>query len=198
MQQQKAGTSTVKTVCSYCGVGCGMVLDVGDRARDGRAHGAQGVRRQGPSGQLRPAVHQGRDQRRHARRAGPAGDRAGARRARGGSPARSPWTRRSAETARRLRAIIDEHGPGRRRVLRLRADDAWRRSTWRTSWPRASSAPTRSSRTRGCAWPARAPATSCRSAPTARPARTRTSTTPTCSSSSARTWPTATRSCSCG
>ncbi len=29
MQQQKAGTSTVKTACSYCGVGCGMVLEVG-------------------------------------------------------------------------------------------------------------------------------------------------------------------------
>jgi NADPH-dependent sulfite reductase flavoprotein alpha-component len=29
MQQQKAGTSTVKTACSYCGVGCGIVLEVG-------------------------------------------------------------------------------------------------------------------------------------------------------------------------
>ncbi|MFE7418395.1 molybdopterin-dependent oxidoreductase [Rhodococcus sp. NPDC057529] len=29
MQQQKAGTSTVKTACSYCGVGCGMVLEIG-------------------------------------------------------------------------------------------------------------------------------------------------------------------------
>ena len=37
-----------------------------------------------------------------------------------------------------------------------RARCRWRRSTWPTSWPRASSAPTRSSRTRGCAW--RAPA----------------------------------------
>lgn len=29
------GTTKVRTVCSYCGVGCGMVLDVG-RAADGR------------------------------------------------------------------------------------------------------------------------------------------------------------------
>ena len=33
MQQQKAGTSTVKTACSYCGVGCGIVLDVDGRGR---------------------------------------------------------------------------------------------------------------------------------------------------------------------
>ena len=198
MQQQKAGTSTVKTVCSYCGVGCGMVLDVGIGPETA---GARCSRR--PATRTHPA-NGGRLCTKGATSAdmlsapGPAGHRAASGTTRGEEPCPRPSRARSARPRGGCARSIDEHGPDAVALLRLRADDASRRSTWRTSSPRASSAPTRSSPTRGCAWPARAPATSCRSAPTARPARTTTSTTPTCSSSSARTWPTATRSCSCG
>ena len=74
-QESRTGSAQVRTVCSYCGVGCGIVLRRRSRRRR-PPHGAQGVRRQGAPGQRRAAVHEGRDERRHARRAGPAGDRA--------------------------------------------------------------------------------------------------------------------------
>ena len=102
-------TTKVRTVCSYCGVGCGMVLDVG-RGPDGRrtvlkangdkAHpanfgrlctkGATTADMLAAPGRLTTAF---------------------IRTDRGREPQPAPVTAAVAETARRLRAIIDEHGP---------------------------------------------------------------------------------------
>ncbi|MFE9722560.1 molybdopterin-dependent oxidoreductase [Streptomyces sp. NPDC005794] len=99
----------VRTVCSYCGVGCGMVLDIG-RGPDGRrtvlkatgdkAHPANGGRlcTKGATsaemlaapGRLTTAL---------------------VRADRSEEPAPLPMDTAVKETARRLRAIVDEHGP---------------------------------------------------------------------------------------
>ncbi|WWM23247.1 bifunctional nitrate reductase/sulfite reductase flavoprotein subunit alpha [Streptomyces sp. B21-104] len=99
----------VRTVCSYCGVGCGMVLDIG-RGPDGRrtvlkatgdkAHPANSgrlctkgatsaVMLAAPGRLTAPLVRTDRSQ----------------------EPAPMPMERAVKETARRLRAIVDEHGP---------------------------------------------------------------------------------------
>ncbi|WP_406331840.1 molybdopterin-dependent oxidoreductase [[Kitasatospora] papulosa] len=99
----------VRTVCSYCGVGCGMVLDIG-RGPDGRrtvlkatgdkAHPANSGRLctkgatsadmlSAPGRLTAPLVRTDRSQ----------------------EPAPMPMERAVKETARRLRAIVDEHGP---------------------------------------------------------------------------------------
>ncbi|MGV9578188.1 molybdopterin-dependent oxidoreductase [Streptomyces sp. NPDC003509] len=99
----------VRTVCSYCGVGCGMVLDIG-RGPDGRrtvlkatgdkAHPANGGRLctkgatsadmlAAPGRLTAPLVRTDRSQ----------------------EPAPMPMEQAVRETARRLRAIVDEHGP---------------------------------------------------------------------------------------
>ncbi|MFF5560055.1 molybdopterin-dependent oxidoreductase [[Kitasatospora] papulosa] len=99
----------VRTVCSYCGVGCGMVLDIG-RGPDGRrtvlkatgdkAHPANSGRLctkgatsadmlAAPGRLTAPLVRTDRSQ----------------------EPAPMPMERAVKETARRLRAIVDEHGP---------------------------------------------------------------------------------------
>ncbi|MGW1910345.1 hypothetical protein ACWCQS_06195 [Streptomyces sp. NPDC002076] len=103
------GTTKVRTVCSYCGVGCGMVLDIG-RGPDGRrtvlkatgekehpanfgrlcAKGATTADMLAAPGRLTTAL---------------------VRADRGEEPQPAPLTAAVAETARRLRAIIDEHGP---------------------------------------------------------------------------------------
>ncbi len=71
-----------------------------------------------------------------------------------------------AEAGRRLRAIVDGTVPTPSRST-SRARCRSRRSTWPTSWPRVFCGPCTSSRTPGCAWPARAPGTSSRWARTA-------------------------------
>ncbi|WP_329077386.1 bifunctional nitrate reductase/sulfite reductase flavoprotein subunit alpha [[Kitasatospora] papulosa] len=99
----------VRTVCSYCGVGCGMVLDIG-RGPDGRrtvlkatgdkAHPANSGRLctkgatsadmlSAPGRLTAPLVRTDRSQ----------------------EPAPMPMEQAVKETARRLRAIVDEHGP---------------------------------------------------------------------------------------
>ncbi|MEU9613154.1 bifunctional nitrate reductase/sulfite reductase flavoprotein subunit alpha [Streptomyces sp. NPDC048209] len=99
----------VRTVCSYCGVGCGIVLDIG-RGPDGRrtvlkatgdkAHPANGGRLctkgatsadmlAAPGRLTAPLVRTDRSQ----------------------EPAPMPMEQAVKETARRLRAIVDEHGP---------------------------------------------------------------------------------------
>ena len=96
--------STVKTVCPYCGVGCGMILHVADGevtkvsgdpdhpANAGRlctkGSSAHVVLRD--SGRLLGAY---------------------ARRARGQDPVPLPMDEATRETARRLRGLIDAHGP---------------------------------------------------------------------------------------
>ncbi|MFI8190128.1 molybdopterin-dependent oxidoreductase [Streptomyces sp. NPDC085946] len=102
-------TRQVRTVCSYCGVGCGIVLDVG-RGPDGRrtvlkasgdkAHpanagrlctkGATTAELLAAPGRLTTAL---------------------VRDDRGDEPVPAPVADAIAATARRLRAIVDEHGP---------------------------------------------------------------------------------------
>ncbi|MFE2035293.1 molybdopterin-dependent oxidoreductase [Streptomyces scopuliridis] len=107
---QRAGTlARVRTVCSYCGVGCGLVLDVATGA-DGRrtvvkaagdpAHpanagrlctkGATSAEMLAAPGRLTNAL---------------------VRAGRGGELAPSAMDTAIKETARRLRAIVDTHGP---------------------------------------------------------------------------------------
>ncbi|MEV0473114.1 bifunctional nitrate reductase/sulfite reductase flavoprotein subunit alpha [Streptomyces prunicolor] len=102
-------TQRVRTVCSYCGVGCGMLLDVGA----------------GPDG--RPTVLRASGDKAHPANAGrlctkgattaemlaAPGRLTGAlvRGERGEEPVPTPMTDAIAETARRLRQIVDEHGP---------------------------------------------------------------------------------------
>ncbi|UQA96766.1 bifunctional nitrate reductase/sulfite reductase flavoprotein subunit alpha [Streptomyces halobius] len=104
-----AGTTQVRTVCSYCGVGCGIVLDVatgpdgrrtvrkasGDKAHPANAgrlctKGATGAELLAATGRLETAL---------------------VRDDRGDEPAPLGMEAAVRETARRLRAIVDEHGP---------------------------------------------------------------------------------------
>ncbi|WP_149827858.1 bifunctional nitrate reductase/sulfite reductase flavoprotein subunit alpha [Streptomyces tailanensis] len=102
-------TTQVRTVCSYCGVGCGMLLDVGMgpdgrrtvlKATGDKSHpanfgrlctkGATTADMLAAPGRLTTAL---------------------VRDDRGDEPVPAPVADAIAETARRLRAIIDEHGP---------------------------------------------------------------------------------------
>ncbi|MEV2210458.1 bifunctional nitrate reductase/sulfite reductase flavoprotein subunit alpha [Streptomyces sp. NPDC050997] len=102
-------TQQVRTVCSYCGVGCGLVLDVGMgpdgrrtvlKASGDKAHpanagrlctkGATTADMLAAPGRLTSAL---------------------VRDDRGEEPVPVPAADAIADTARRLRAIIDEHGP---------------------------------------------------------------------------------------
>ncbi|MEV8541543.1 bifunctional nitrate reductase/sulfite reductase flavoprotein subunit alpha [Streptomyces sp. NPDC051572] len=105
----KPPTRQVRTVCSYCGVGCGMLLDVGAgpdgrptvlRASGDKAHPANGGRlctKGATTAEMLAAP----------------GRLTGAlvRDERGEEPVPTPVTDAIAETARRLRKIVDEHGP---------------------------------------------------------------------------------------
>lgn len=102
-------TSQVRTVCSYCGVGCGILLDVGMgpdgrrtvlKASGDKAHpanagrlctkGATTAEMLAAPGRLTTALVRGE---------------------RGEEPGAAPMADAVARTAGRLRAIIDEHGP---------------------------------------------------------------------------------------
>lgn len=104
-----ADVTGVRTVCGYCGVGCGIVLDVardadgrrrvkraaGDRAHPANAgrlctKGATSVELLTAPGRLDTALIRPR---------------------RDGGTQRTGVDRAISETARRLRAIVDEHGP---------------------------------------------------------------------------------------
>ena len=102
-------TTKVRTVCSYCGVGCGMILDVGS-GPDGRRTVVKAT------GDKEHPANFGRLCTKGATTA----DMLAApgrlttaliRTDRGDGPQPAPVTAAVAETARRLRAIIDEHGP---------------------------------------------------------------------------------------
>ncbi|MEU0340912.1 molybdopterin-dependent oxidoreductase [Streptomyces bobili] len=102
-------TTKVRTVCSYCGVGCGLVLDVG-RGPDGRRTVLKA------SGDKEHPANLGRLCTKGATTADllAAPGRlttALVRRDRGEEPEPAPVDEAVAETARRLRAIVDEHGP---------------------------------------------------------------------------------------
>src|SRR3954452_553969 len=99
----------VRTVCGYCGVGCGLVLDI-ERRADGRrvaikargdkdhpanagrlcTKGATSAEMLAAPGRLATAL---------------------VRSERGGSPAETTVGAAIGAAARRLRAIVDEHGP---------------------------------------------------------------------------------------
>lgn len=99
-----AAEKSIKTVCPYCGVGCGMVLDVeggrvtkvsGDKTHPtnfGRlcTKGTTSAQALRESGRLNAAY---------------------LRHARSDEPARIAMDKAISETARRLRAILDAHGP---------------------------------------------------------------------------------------
>ncbi|MFI9251945.1 molybdopterin-dependent oxidoreductase [Streptomyces sp. NPDC053069] len=102
-------TTKVRTVCSYCGVGCGLVLDVGT-GPDGRRTVLKA------SGDKQHPANFGRLCTKGATTA----DMLAApgrlttaliRPDRGEEPQPAPVADAVAETARRLRAIVDEHGP---------------------------------------------------------------------------------------
>jgi sulfite reductase (NADPH) flavoprotein alpha-component len=148
-------SNTVRSVCPYCGVGCGIVMEI-----DGNRVLKVGGDKQHPSnfGRLctkgstcaQPLSAPGRLQHAYLRAE------------RQQEPAQVELDEAILASASRLRAILPTPtvpmpllymSPGRCR---------WRRSTWPTSWSRASGAAATSSPTHGCAWPAPVAATSCR------------------------------------
>ncbi|MCB5907785.1 bifunctional nitrate reductase/sulfite reductase flavoprotein subunit alpha [Streptomyces pinistramenti] len=108
-EPQPESATQVRTVCSYCGVGCGIVLDV---AVDGA--GRRAVRK--VSGDRTHPANAGRLCTKGATSAdlltAPGRlTRALVRGDRGAGPVPSPMETAVKETARRLRAVVDTHGP---------------------------------------------------------------------------------------
>ncbi|MER6411330.1 molybdopterin-dependent oxidoreductase [Streptomyces humidus] len=104
-----ATETKVRTVCSYCGVGCGMVLDIGF-GPDGRRTVLKA------SGDKRHPANSGRLCTKGATTADMLAapgrlSTALVRSDRGAEPEPAPVQAAIAETARRLRKIVDEHGP---------------------------------------------------------------------------------------
>lgn len=103
------GTTTVRTVCSYCGVGCGMVLDIG-RGPDGRRTVLKATGdKEHPAnfGRLCTKGATTADMLAAPGRLSTALVRAD----RGEEPQPTTVAAAVVETGRRLRAIVDEHGP---------------------------------------------------------------------------------------
>ncbi|MFC9424162.1 molybdopterin-dependent oxidoreductase [Streptomyces sp. NPDC056987] len=109
-QDGSTATATqLRTVCSYCGVGCGILLDIG-AGPDGRRSVLKA------SGDPAHPANRGRLCTKGATSAAllTAPGRlttALVRAERGGEPVPSPTEAAVKETARRLRGILDEHGP---------------------------------------------------------------------------------------
>ncbi|NED83432.1 nitrate reductase, partial [Streptomyces sp. SID11233] len=108
-ESSSAAVTQVRTVCSYCGVGCGMVLDIGP-GPDGRRKVLKA------SGDKAHPANRGRLCTKGATTA----DMLAApgrlttaliRPERGAEPVPAGVDEAITETARRLRAVIDEHGP---------------------------------------------------------------------------------------
>ena len=104
------GSTRVRTVCSYCGVGCGLVLDVGTDAATGR----RGV--VGASGDKEHPANAGRLCTKGATSADLLAapgrlDTALVRAERGAEPEPTGVDAAISRTARRLREILDAHGP---------------------------------------------------------------------------------------
>ncbi|ANP56777.1 reductase [Streptomyces griseochromogenes] len=102
-------TTKVRTVCSYCGVGCGMVLDVGT-GPDGRRTVLKAI------GDKEHPANFGRLCTKGATTADMLAapgrlTTALVRQDRGEEPRPAPVAAAVAETARRLRTVVDEHGP---------------------------------------------------------------------------------------
>ncbi|MEV4613274.1 bifunctional nitrate reductase/sulfite reductase flavoprotein subunit alpha [Kitasatospora sp. NPDC049258] len=106
----KTAGSTVRTVCSYCGVGCGMLLDITTDPASGRRTVARAT------GDKAHPANSGRLCTKGATTADllAAPGRLGTalvRPERGAQPVATGVDEAIAETARRLRLILDEHGP---------------------------------------------------------------------------------------
>ncbi|WP_082398843.1 bifunctional nitrate reductase/sulfite reductase flavoprotein subunit alpha [Pseudonocardia sp. EC080625-04] len=103
------GTTTARTVCTYCGVGCGILLEIG-----AGPSGERSVRR--ATGDPQHPANAGRLCTKGAtsaelfRAPGRLGT-ALTRTERGAEPVATPVDEAITSTARRLRAILDEHGP---------------------------------------------------------------------------------------
>ncbi|WP_030159620.1 bifunctional nitrate reductase/sulfite reductase flavoprotein subunit alpha [Glycomyces sp. NRRL B-16210] len=105
----RSKSEQVRTVCSYCGVGCGMLLDI-KRGPDGRRSVAKA------SGDKAHPANFGRLCTKGATTADMLSapgrlETALMRPERGAEPVAASLDEAVAETARRFRAIIDEHGP---------------------------------------------------------------------------------------
>ena len=184
-----------RTVCSYCGVGCGIAVStttgplgtritktVGDKLHPANAgrlctKGATHVDLMHAPGRMATALPPARPRRGRGRRTDRHRDRRGgsapARDRRGARPRRGCGLRLGADVDRGavpLEQAREGLPPGPAHRVQLAAVHGIGRHRLQAV-PRAR---------------------------TARPDRTRTSTRPTCSSSSGRTWRTAIRSCSCG
>ena len=102
--------TTVKSTCSYCGVGCGMLLDVAVDPATGRRRVVKAY------GDKDHPTNRGRLCTKGATSAemlvaGGRLETAHVRRERGGTPVPTPVDAAIAETARRLKEIVAEHGP---------------------------------------------------------------------------------------
>ncbi|WP_405358876.1 bifunctional nitrate reductase/sulfite reductase flavoprotein subunit alpha [Kitasatospora sp. NBC_00085] len=103
-------TSTVKTVCSYCGVGCGVLLDVTTDAATGRRAVVKASGDKGHPANLGRLCTKGATSADMLAATGRLGT-ALVRAERGAEPAATDVDEAIAATARRLREILDEHGP---------------------------------------------------------------------------------------
>lgn len=109
MSEAEAATGRIRTVCSYCGVGCGIVLDIA-RGDDGRRTVAK------VSGDKQHPANAGRLCTKGATHADLAAAPGRLRTAlirgeRGAEPTAVDVDAAVTETARRLRAVLDAHGP---------------------------------------------------------------------------------------
>lgn len=105
----RAGTSQVRTVCSYCGVGCGMILHIGLDPGGGRRVLKVSGDREHPANRGRLCTKGATS----AEMLAAPGRLATARvrPARGAEPVDAGVDEAISRTARGLRRIIDEHGP---------------------------------------------------------------------------------------
>ncbi len=190
------GAAGVRTVCSYCGVGCGVLLDIGRDATSGRrvVKKVSGDRSHpANSGRLCTKGATGADMMAAPGRMAKALVRA----ERGADPVEADVETAITAVAGRLRAIVDEHGPdalalyvsGQMSLEAQYLANKLAKGFVRTSRIESNSRLCMASAGSGYKLSLGADGP---------PARTRTSTGPTRSSSSARTWPTATRSSSSG
>ncbi|GFN08939.1 hypothetical protein Smic_74950 [Streptomyces microflavus] len=192
----KAEVESVRTVCSYCGVGCGILLDIGRDASTGRriAKKVSGDRTHpANSGRLCTKGATSADMMAAPGRAAKALIRA----ERGADPVEADVDAAITAVAGRLRAIVDEHGPdalalyvsGQMSLEAQYLANKLAKGFVRTSRIESNSRLCMASAGSGYKLSLGADGPL---------APTGTSTGPMSSSSSARTWPTATRSSSSG
>ncbi|XLE11319.1 bifunctional nitrate reductase/sulfite reductase flavoprotein subunit alpha [Streptomyces sp. Pv4-95] len=101
---------SVRTVCSYCGVGCGIVLDVTRDPGDGRRRAAKAAGDKAHPTNFGRLCTKGATSADMMAASGRV-DKALVRAERGDQPAETDVDEAIAAVAGRLRAILDEHGP---------------------------------------------------------------------------------------